>query len=202
MQIEYCPQMSEEWFKLKIGRISGTRFGQVLSNRKNRLIYELMDEVLSNRFEPEEYISEEIQYGLDNESTAIKLYEEREGIEVVSVGAILSEKNNIHMASPDGLSESHKIAHEVKCTMNGYIHLQRIFEGVDSTYLPQCINYFAVAPEIEQVHFISYCGFRPERPLHIIKLYRGQFEKEIKTGLSRIVEIQEELNQKLEEYKF
>lgn len=202
MRIENCVQMSEEWFKLKIGRISGTRFGQVLSNRKNRLIYELMDEVLSNRFEPEEYVSEEIQYGLDNESTALKLYEEREGIEVIPVGAIMSETNNIHMASPDGLSKGYKIAQEVKCTMNGYIHLQRIFEGVDSTYIPQCINYFAVAPEIEEVHFISYCGFRPERPLHIIKLYRGMFDKEIKTGLSRIVEIQEELTQKLEEYKF
>lgn len=202
MIIKECEQRSLEWCNLHIGRISGTRFGQVLSNRKNRLIFELMDEVLSNKFELEEFINDEIQYGLDNEITALKMYEEREGIETYRVGAILSEENEIHMASPDALTKDFKIIQEVKCTMYGYTHLQRIFEGVDSTYIPQCINYFAVSPVVEQVHFISYCGFRPERPLHVIKLYRDMFSKEINTGLDRVKAIQEELKEKLEEYKF
>ena len=174
----------------------------VLSNRKNRLVYQLMNEMLNNRYDYDEYINDDIQYGIDNEMVALELYEEQQGISIHQVGAIISESSKIHIASPDALSDCCEIVQEVKCTMDGSIHIQRIFEGIDSKYLPQCINYFVVCPDVKRVDFISYCGFRPERPLHVIKLERSVFTKEIETGRRKLSEIEEEVFRKFDEYKF
>lgn len=205
MIVKDCLQLSPEWWALKVGKISGTRFGQLISTRKNKLIYEVMNELLDEKCIQDDFISEDMQYGLDNEVTALKLYEEQEGIKTYVAGAIVSETSSIHMASPDAIADitdGYSIVQEVKCTMHGDIHIKRIFEGVDSTYIPQCINYFAVAPEIKEVHFISYCGFRTERPLHVIKLQRADFQKEIEKGLLKLAEFEANLKIMMDKYYF
>lgn len=202
MKIDMCEQLSPEWWAIKVGKISGTRFGQVISNRKNRLVYELMNEILSGECEQDDFVSDDMQYGIDNQSVALSLYTKATGIKTVSVGAILSEQNDIHMASPDGLSECGEIVQEVKCNQGGSIHIQRIFEGIESNYLPQCVNYFAVSPEVKEVHFVSYCGYRTERPIHIVKLYRHDYMEMITDGICGIVKIQEKLNKLLDAYRF
>ena len=40
MKIWKGEQLTHEWWQLKKGKIGGKRFGQVISNRKNRLTYE------------------------------------------------------------------------------------------------------------------------------------------------------------------
>jgi len=203
MNLQLMEQNSAEWWALKVGKIGGTRFGKVISKRENNLIYDMMDEVLSNQVAFDDYVSDDMQYGIDNESEALRLYALQTGNKIDRVGAIMSDTHpDIHMASPDGLVLDKGIAVEVKCTMNGDIHIRRIFEGVDDKYLPQCINYFAVSDEIKEVHFVSYCGHRTERPLHIVKLYRSGFEKEIAAGRVKIAAVQKELADKLEEYNF
>lgn len=202
MKIIDCDQKSPEWWLLKVGKISGTRFGNVLSSAKNRLIYELMNERLDGCLNISDYVSEDMQYGLDNEELALELYSQKEGIEVKKVGAIISDFCPIHMASPDGMSLDNKIAQEVKCTQNGYTHIQRVFEGVDVKYLPQCINYFAISDEVEEVHFISFCGYREERPIHVIKLKRADYQKQIDRGRIEVLRIEQELNRMIDEYTF
>ena len=195
-------QLSPEWWDLKVGKISGTRFGQVLSKRKNRLVYELMNELLTGNCDMSIFVDDNMQYGIDNEPIALDLYSEQSEIKVSKAGAILSDFNGMHMASPDGISESLGIVQEVKCTQDGGIHLERYFEGIDSKYLPQCINYFAVSEEVKEVHFISYCGYRKEKPMFWKVLKREHYLKEIELGLSLIPEIEAEVNAKLEQYKF
>lgn len=195
-------QMSDEWCDLKVGKISGTRFGQVISTRKNRLVYEMLDEILTGQCDMSIFVTDEMQYGLDNEQVALDLYSKQSGIKIKKIGAILSELNSIHIASPDGLSIDNSIVQEVKCTPHGYTHLERFFEGVDSKYLPQCINYFAVCPEVKEVHFISYCGYREEKPMFWHVLKRENYLKEIESGLSKIPEIEKDLKEKLDQYSF
>lgn len=202
MKVEIVPQQSMEWWKLKVGKVSGTRFGKVISNRDNRLIYELMNEVLSGSCEIDEYLSDEIQYGLDNERIAIDLYEKQTGIKTYQVGAIMSDICSISMASPDSLSIDNSIVQEVKCTMHGYTHIQRIFEGVESSYLPQIINYFVVDDCIKHVDFISYCGFREERPLHVIRFNREDYTSKIEMGRKKLYEMADLLKANLDEYSF
>jgi hypothetical protein len=202
MKIFKPEQLSPEWWDLKVGKISGTRFGQVLSKRKNRLVYELMNEILSGQCDMDIFVNDDMQYGLDNEQLALDLYSEQSGISIAKVGAILSETNEMHIASADGVNYSLGIAAEVKCTQNGDIHLERYFEGIDAKYMPQCINYFAVSPEVKEVHFISYCGCRKEKPVFWKVLKREDYKKEIESGLKLIPEIQKEVNDKINQYQF
>lgn len=165
MKIHTFAQLSPEWWEFKVGKISGTRLGQVISNRKNRLLYDLLNERMDGYIEQDDFVSEDMQFGVDNEPIARQLYIEKSGIQFEEIGAIESDFSEIHMASPDGMFLSDIL--EIKCTSNGAIHIQRFKEGPESVYIPQIINYFAVSDEIERVHWISYCPYRPERPLVI-----------------------------------
>lgn len=212
MKIAYCEQASKEWFELKAGKIGGTRFGQVISDRKNRLVYDLLNETLMGYCEPDDYISDDMLFGTENEPIARDLYSKESGIEFEQVGCILSDHSDIHLASPDGINQDRGIVLEIKCTQNGAIHLQRFFEGPESDKMPQIINYFAVSDEVKEVHWVSYCPDRTERPLFakifrrtdLIKHGRGTatIEEVARIGISQIGETQTELNQKQREFVF
>jgi len=208
--ISTVQQRSPEWFELKKGRIGGTRFGQVISNKKNQLLYDLLNERLSDYLFPDEYISEDMQFGIDNEDDAIELYTKQTGIEVIRVGAILSDRSPIHMASPDAMTADERIIQEVKCTQDGVIHIQRFFEGVEDKYMPQIINYFAVSDKTERVDWISYCPARTERPLIIIPFTRQTvlddkgktIQDVVEYGQKKIDEIQHKLDKMFIDYQF
>lgn len=163
MKLSNVTQRSPEWYALKKGKIGGTRFGQLISNRENRLEYELIDEALSDFLFPDDYISDEMQFGIDNEPIARELYSKQTGIDFQEYGAILSDYSDIHMASPDGMNNGEVL--EIKCTENGAIHIQRFFNGPEKSMIPQIINYFAVSDEVKRVHWISYCPNRTERTI-------------------------------------
>jgi hypothetical protein len=165
MKILTMPQRSPEWHAARVGSIGGTSFGQVISGKKNRLIYNLINEKLNGYATEDDYISDDMQFGIDNEPIARELYIEKSGINFREVGMIKSDYSNIHHASPDGLSDDNSIVLEIKATDDGAIQLQRYFEGLDSTLIPQVINYFAVSDEIKEVHWLSFCPYRDERPL-------------------------------------
>lgn len=212
MKISRVAQLSPEWHQLKKGRIGGTRFAQVISGRKNRLIYELLDERLSDFIAPDPFISEDMQFGLDNEEYAVKAYSKQSGIRFGKVGAILSEQSDIHLASPDRMNRRKGIVLEIKCTQHGDIHIKRHFEGVDPEYMPQIINYFAVSDDVKEVHWVSYCPFRRERPLVVRKFTRDSEIPDGKTtttigeaaqaGRDRIKQIEADLIRMEQEFKF
>lgn len=158
-------QNTPEWWAYKVGKISGTRFGQLISSRENSLIEELADEIMNGYCEISDFEDEDIIFGKENESIAIDLYEEKSGITFERGGVLQSDTCKMHMASPDGINYEKGIVVEVKCTRHGKTHLKRFLNGVDSNYKTQVINYFAVDPKIKEVHFVSYCPFRPERPV-------------------------------------
>jgi hypothetical protein len=188
-------QHTAEWWALKVGKISGTRFGQCISNTKNRLIYDLLNEILDGCIVLDDFASEDMIFGTDNEPIARQMYIAQSGIQFDEVGAILSATSAIHMASPDGLSRSRTKVLEIKCTQNGAIHLQRFVEGAEKKYEGQIINYFAVDDDVEEVHWVSYCPFRPEKPL-VVRIYnRYEFAKEIELGRSKINKIETQLNE-------
>ncbi len=193
MNINYCEQRSEEWCRLRAGSIGGLRFGQVLSGRKNRLVYDLLNESLNGYAELDDYINDEMQYGLEQEPIACDAYSLQSGIPLEKVGMILSDHSRIHHASPDRINIDLGIVVECKSTQNGSIHLQRFFEGVESEHKPQIQNYFAVSDDVKEVHFISWCPNRPERPL-IVKIFRREeFLNEIFAGREKIQQIEKQL---------
>lgn len=158
-------QNTPEWWAYKVGKISGTRFGQLISSRENSLIEELADEIMNGYCEISDYEDEDIIFGKENESIAIDLYEEKSGLKFERGGVLQSDVCKMHMASPDAIDYEKGIVVEGKCTRHGKTHLKRFNNGIESNYKPQIINYFAVDPKIKEVHFLSYCPFRAERPI-------------------------------------
>ena len=164
-------QLSPEWWALKVGKVSGTRYGQVISGRKNNLVYELINENLNGYIEQDDFVSDDMLFGKENESIALDLYEQKSGIKFTRGGVIFSDINPIHIASPDGINIESGIVAEVKCTQHGHRQIKRFFEGPEPDYPPQIKNYFAVSNDVKEVHWISYCPYRPERQL-VIHIYR------------------------------
>ena len=165
-------QNTPEWWAYKVGKISGTRFGQLISSRENSLIDELADEIMNGYCEISDFEDEDIIFGKENESIAIELYEKKSGLKFERGGVLQSDVCKMHMASPDAINYEKGIVVEVKCTRHGKTHLKRFYNGIESNYKPQIINYFAVDPKINEAHFVSYCPYRPERPLVVYVVNR------------------------------
>lgn len=202
MKIEYCEQQSPEWYALKKGRIGGTRFSQVISGKKNRLIYDLLDEQLSDFLFPDDYISDEMQFGIDNEEIACNLYADMAGLELIKVGAIMSDFSSIHLASPDRITPDFDIIIEAKCTRDGGLHIQRFFDGPESSYMPQIKNGFAVSNRVRQVHWVSYCPSRPERPIVAWVFTRDMCEPDVTKGREQIKVIESKLIELKQKFTF
>ena len=166
MNYQKIEQLSPEWWALKVGKISGTRFGQLISTRENSLIDECLNELLDGYIEPDDYENEDLLYGRENEKAAIDLYEQISGI-IFSErgGVIISDYSSLSIASPDAVNLDSGIVCEAKCTMHGKTQIKRFRKGIESDKLPQIINYFAQSDDVKEVHWISYCPFRSERPL-------------------------------------
>ncbi len=202
MKISKVQQKSQEWVQLKKGKISGTRFGMIISRGKNRLIYDLLDETLSEYLFPDEFVSDDMQFGIDNEPIAAELYSKQTGIPFEEVGAILSETCDIHMASPDRVNIERGIVLEVKCTQNRAIQAQRFFEGVETGHMAQIKNYFAVSDAVKEVHWVSYCPFAPERPLVPIVFKREEFEADIPKWRKAVEMTKHDLADMIEKFCF
>jgi len=202
MKVLTMQQQSFEWHQERCGSIGGTRFSQVLSGKKNRLIYELINERLNGYVTPDEYISDDMQFGLDNEDAARELYAEKSGIEFHRVGLIKSDYSSMHHASPDSLNHDETIALEIKSTDNGAIHLQRFFEGVESSNMPQIINYFAVSDQIREVHWVSYCPYREERPIIVYVFKADDYRPIIDEARLKIAKVEADVIKKQNEFTF
>jgi len=202
MNYQRIEQLSPEWWQLKVAKISGTRFGQVISGRKNALVYELTDELIKGYIEQDDYVSEDMQFGTDNESVALDLYEEKSGIKFERGGVILSDYCEMSMASPDGVNIELGIVAEVKCTQDGSKQIQRFFEGPETGYMPQIKNYFAQSDSVKEVHWISFCPYTPARPLVIHIFKREQFESEIVKGREQIKAIELDVKTKRNLFEF
>ena len=84
--------------KSRINR--GTRFGNVISTKKNRLISTLVNEKLNGYCEQDDYVNEDMQSGIDNEPIARQLYIEKSGINFRQVGMIKSDYSKIPPCKP------------------------------------------------------------------------------------------------------
>ena len=78
---------------------------------------------------------------------------------------------------------------EVKCTMDGKTQIKRFRKGVDANYMPQIINYFACSVDVKEVHWISYCPFRPERELVYFIITRDTVVESKETKKNGLVEV-------------
>lgn len=186
MIISNCEQHSEAWHEARLGRVTGTRFKNLMSKETTAsyqdLITDLACEIITHRAE-ETYSNAAMENGLETEPIARREYESLFGIEVKQAGFIIPDEDHRYHGwigiSPDGLTPDNGMI-EIKCPNMG-THFEYIASGkLPSEYRYQVQGQLFVTG-FDYCDFMSYCeGMTP----FIIRVYPdvelfSEFEKRL-----------------------
>lgn len=135
--VDNIKQVSEEWFRLKAGVVSGTGFAKVLAKgkgnamAKTRLdyLYQLATERITGKSADETPNMRWMQHGKENEAQARSIYQIQNCIAVDEVAFIYLNEHKRIGVSPDGLVGDQGMV-EIKCvklsTHVGYLLKNRL----------------------------------------------------------------------------
>ena len=137
----YCEQRSDEWYSLRQGKMTASRIADALAKTKTgwgvgreRYAVELALERITGQSAPN-FVSADMQWGIDTEDEAIQAYEYMTGNAVDDVGFVENTAAPIG-CSPDGLVGLDGSI-EVKCPAT-HTHVQTVLSGkVKSEYVQQ-----------------------------------------------------------------
>jgi len=131
MIIYKCEQHSEAWHEARCGRVTGTRFKDLIMGESTKgykdLVTNIACEIITGRAE-ETYTNAIMEAGIETEPEARKEYENQFGVDIKQVGFIIPDENHVYHdwigISPDGLTQDEGMI-EIKCplmkTHLGYI---------------------------------------------------------------------------------
>lgn len=136
-------QGSKEWFAARAGKITASRFGDVLANPKTKRYQEYLTEIVDD-LSGVPHIEDEkpwFKHGKEMEPRARSAYEwecfkKGEDITVVEKGLIIHPKYDFISCSPDGLILPKK-GIEIKSRVSHEAHKKSIKSGLPSNHKPQ-----------------------------------------------------------------
>lgn len=188
-------QRSEEWYAIRAGRATASRFSDVMAKIKTgeaatrrNYRYQLLSERLTGVPQESGFINAAMQWGIENEPLARVAYEAANGVVVDEVGFV---QHPALMAgcSPDGLVGSDG-AVEFKCP-NTATHILWMEAGVlPSEHAPQVYGQLWITGR-EWVDFVSY---DPRLPEHL-----QLFTVHVPRDDERIKEVEEAVTRFLDE---
>lgn len=198
-------QQTEEWFRLKYGKIGGSTLKHLMVDKDVRdcAIY---DDLLSARFEEFElddtFVSKDMERGNLYEPLARAEYE-RVYEKKVDLYGWIEMDNRIAGLSPDGIIGIGRTeAIEIKCpnrkTHTTYI---RNPELMITEYVWQIVMYFTVLSRLKTLHFISYRPENVAKPLLVHDVTRKTEIQIRKNERATIAELVARTKIKLEELK-
>jgi len=208
-------QHSEEWHKVRYGKIGGT-LSKGLFIKSDTLLEDVLSELVEEFDLQESFQSYDMIRGTELEPEARKALNAYLGIELNEVGWLQCEEIPLLGISPDGLTECEKISAEIKCPA-AKKHLKTVLsQEIPADNIHQCLHYFTVNPKLENHYF---CSYRPEniyKPIFVKELTKdslidlGTKAKPNVKPISEWVEIakkeaiilQEQINEKIEQLKF
>lgn len=198
-------QRSEAWHEARCGRVTGTRFKNLVSKETTDsykdLVTNIACEIITGAAE-ETYVSPAMQYGIDTEPEARREYETITDVTVTQAGFVIpDEEHKYHNwigISPDGLLPDDGIL-EIKCPLAS-THFEYIERGVlPSEYRYQVQGQLFVTG-FKYCHFMSYVpGMKPFiievlPDAELFELFNQRLDK-------LIIEVQEKLT-KYQNYKY
>lgn len=173
-------QGTQMWKELRCGLVTASRAGDVIAttkkgeaaDRKNYRM-ELIQERLTGQPFPQ-YVSHEMQWGIDHEVEARAAYEIFSGVLVDTTGFVLHPTIDRFGASPDGLVGDDGLI-QVKCPTTK-THLEWLMAGVvPIAHVPQMLAELACTGR-EWVDFVSY---DPRLPAHL-QLFGRRYNRDEK----------------------
>jgi putative phage-type endonuclease len=201
-----CVQGSDEWKAARIGRITASRFGDVMTNGRGgaasatarSYMLDLICESLTG-LASDEITAKQLEWGKKHEPEARSLYSMITERNVDRVGFAVHGKYPLVGASSDGLVDSDGCI-EVKCPFNSTVHLKTMMTGcVPSDYTYQVQGGLWVMGR-QWCDFISYDPRMPaSHRLVVIRVTRdetviGELETRIEAFLGEIAKLTDEIN--------
>lgn len=165
---ETLVQGSPAWRELRLGKITVSRFGDVLTQPKGKAareagelsetaksyLLDLVAEILTGQDQgpPTTWA---MQWGIDNEPAARQLYSKVTGLEVQQIGFLAHPQEPMIGGSPDGLVGDDGGV-EIKCPANTRIHLGYMLDGeLPKEHVPQVQGHLWLS-ERDWWDFLSY----------------------------------------------
>ncbi len=152
-------QLTEEWFKLKWGKVGGST-SKGLFMPSDTLLLELLAESTEDfQMEYDSYVSDDMKRGIDLEPKARAAAEKYLGVKFKAPGWMQCEDITILGISPDGITDDLKVTGEFKCP-GAKKHISTVYNNtIPADNIHQSLHYFTVNPFCEKHLFVS---FRPE----------------------------------------
>lgn len=176
MKIHTMQQRTDEWYKVKCGKISASSMSDVLSKGKGITRRNYMLKLIAERLSgiPQEtYCNGAMEWGINTEPMARLAYEETTLCAVEEVGFV--EQDNFVGCSPDGLIGTDGML-EIKCPTTT-THLEYILSGNGSKdYEIQLQSQLWICQR-EWTDFVSFDPRVPCKPILITRV--GRDEKKI-----------------------
>lgn len=165
-------QKTEAWYRMRYGKITGTTAKGLLVDSDTLLIGLIGDHTEEFELMDDEYQSEAMEDGEENEPYARKELSQYLGIELLECGWLQSERNPLMGISPDGITKDVKISAEIKCPEKKK-HAGTIFrKGIPKDNIHQCLQYFAVNDQLEEHYFCSF-RFQSRKPLFVEQMLKS-----------------------------
>ena len=192
-------QRSDDWFKLRLGTITGTRLKDVFKSNNLPLIDELIAEELTGLTPPPIYVNDAMQRGIDLEPIAMDSYIKREFAEVETPAFVRNSDIDFLGFSPDGLvkkDDKYVGGVEIKCPSSKK-HIEYIRTNkVPNEYKYQVLSYFINCEDLEYVDFISYDDRVAFKPMNVVRVTRVEWADMIDETVAGI----NKFNEKREKY--
>lgn len=158
MIIHNIEQQSEAWVLARCGRVTGTRFKNLMSKETTDsykdLVTNIACEMITGKME-ETYSNAMMEYGLETEPEARKEYENILDVKVTEAGFIIPDEDNKYHEwvgiSPDGMTPDNGMI-EIKCPL-----MRTHLEYIEADKLPAEYRY-----QVQGQLFVTgfdYCDF-------------------------------------------
>lgn len=130
INIHNCKQRSDEWYKLRLGKIGGSNAHKLTTKSKfETYYYELLGETITRISNPM-FITDAMQWGIDHEDFAIEWYSNKTNHDI-SICGFVELQDTIFGCSPDLLVIDQEGMGQIKCPTPKN-HLQYIEKGPDA----------------------------------------------------------------------
>jgi putative phage-type endonuclease len=175
MKINLVEQKTKEWFKARLGLVTGTGLKSVVGTPKARQTY--FWEILAERLTVDDGSDETpMQRGNRLEEEARLAFEEETGKKVDVAGLCVNDENPYIGYSPDGLIKKGKKYTEdieIKCPTSGKHVMYWQENKIPEEYYEQIVQAFIVNPDLKTRYFVSYDPRIAIKPLWIKEINRN-----------------------------
>ncbi|MGJ8524295.1 YqaJ-like viral recombinase domain [Halomonadaceae bacterium LMG 33818] len=190
-------QGTDEWLAERAGRITASRFKDVIGvNKSGKFLKARDDYMMELAFErlsgsPKHSVSSQsMQWGTEAEPIAREAYELHTGLFVDETGLIIDPRYDFIGGSPDGIIDDDGII-EIKSPHDEKVHIRTWLEGMPDHHMPQVQGNMMVTGR----HWCDFISFDPRQAKNY-QLYVQRIDRDdeyINDLMNRLVNFEQEL---------